>query len=214
MKLAKPSSFKLPVISAAGAPLLLKDAKSFEAFFGVRYIPSLQYENWEIEGEIRKRCHKALQKGRIETHALWLGTLHNKELEAAIIPPIVVRWISQEMGYGVFTTSALPAWHFIGEYTGLVKRRGWFKTNLNRYTFMYPKQWRSPKLFIIDGEREGNFTRFINHSDTPNCESIALFWQGVFHIVFRSLRPLAAGEELSYDYGDLYWKRRKKITPS
>jgi SET domain-containing protein len=48
----------------------------------------------------------------------------------------------------------------------------------------------------IDGAVDGNEARLINHSCEPNCEAVEV--NG--HIWIESIRPIAAGEELSYDY--------------
>lgn len=58
-------------------------------------------------------------------------------------------------------------------------------------------------LFTVDAETcidavvGGNEARFINHCCEPNCE--AVLSEGEIHIV--ALRSIAAGEELTYDYG-------------
>jgi len=50
---------------------------------------------------------------------------------------------------------------------------------------------------VIDAAREGNDSRFINHSCEPNCQA---FQEGdrIFIYARRDIQP---GEELSYDYG-------------
>jgi uncharacterized protein len=50
---------------------------------------------------------------------------------------------------------------------------------------------------VIDGGVNGNAARWINHSCEPNCEADE---QGG-RIFIKALRNIAAGEELSYDYG-------------
>lgn len=132
-------------------------------------------------------------------------------METSAVIDVSIRWICPDMGYGVFTNGFLKKWQFVGEYTGVVRRRRLIFPNLNDYCFMYPREWISPKLFTIDSEREGNFTRFINHSDTPNLESVAVFKGGVFHIVFRTTEDILPGKELVYDYGPVYWRKRKKL---
>ena len=67
------------------------------------------------------------------------------------------------------------------------------------------------RAFTIDSEMQGNYTRFINHSETPNVESRSFFYDGVFHIAFRTIREIEVGEELTYDYGEIYWQSRRKI---
>ena len=48
----------------------------------------------------------------------------------------------------------------------------------------------------IDGAVGGNEARFVNHSCEPNCESV----ESDGHIWIESIQPIAAGEELTYDY--------------
>jgi SET domain-containing protein len=188
-------------------------SKDFEANFGVRYLPQLEYADWRVERHIKKLCAYALKKDRVGQLALWLGKLHAKELAEGRIPDIEIEWISEEMGYGAFTNRPIKKWEFVGEYTGIVRRRRWVFPNLNDYCFMYPREWISHRLYTIDSEKEGNFTRFINHSDTPNLESVAVFKDGVFHILFRAVEDILPGKELVYDYGPVYWNKRKKVIP-
>ena len=49
---------------------------------------------------------------------------------------------------------------------------------------------------VIDAAVEGNAARFINHSCEPNCD--AVIDEG--RIWIDTLREVAAGEELAYDY--------------
>jgi hypothetical protein len=48
----------------------------------------------------------------------------------------------------------------------------------------------------IDGAVGGNEARFVNHSCEPNCEAV----ERGGHIWIESIQPIAAGEELTYDY--------------
>jgi len=50
---------------------------------------------------------------------------------------------------------------------------------------------------VIDAKVGGNSSRWINHSCEPNCEAEV----EAGRVFIRALRPIAAGEELFYDYG-------------
>lgn len=50
---------------------------------------------------------------------------------------------------------------------------------------------------VIDGNVDGNAARWINHSCDPSCEAD----EQDGRIFIKALRNIAAGEELSYDYG-------------
>ncbi len=49
---------------------------------------------------------------------------------------------------------------------------------------------------VIDGSRGGSEAGFVNHSCDPNCEIVIARRRVYIH----SLRDIAAGEELTYDY--------------
>ena len=53
------------------------------------------------------------------------------------------------------------------------------------------------KKYDIDGNFPWNTARLINHSCEPNCEA----WQTGKKIHIHALRDIAAGEELTFDYG-------------
>ena len=50
---------------------------------------------------------------------------------------------------------------------------------------------------VIDGGSGGNKARRINHACDPNCEAD----EKNGRVFIKSIRPIAAGEELNYDYG-------------
>lgn len=49
---------------------------------------------------------------------------------------------------------------------------------------------------VIDATRTGNSARFINHSCAPNCEAV----EEEGRIFIETIRKVAAGDELTYDY--------------
>ena len=56
---------------------------------------------------------------------------------------------------------------------------------------------------VIDAASGGNEARFINHSCDPNCDAVvedARIW-------IETIRPVAAGEELAYDYAYVLQER-------
>lgn len=183
-----------------------------EKLLHMRYLSHLEFSNWKVESFVKKRCNAAKKKGKIGELALWLGQLHGKDIEQAKIPDIGVRWIGEKIGYGVFATKSLKKWQYIGEYTGTLRQRRLFFPNINDYCFMYPNEWISLKALTIDSQTSGNYTRYINHNDSPNCESVAVYHSGIFHIIFRTIEEIPEGQQLTYDYGDVYWNRRKKLT--
>ena len=66
---------------------------------------------------------------------------------------------------------------------------------------------------VIDGNVDGNASRWINHSCEPSCEAD----EQDGRVFIKALRNIAAGEELSYDYGlvidEPYTKKLKADFP-
>lgn len=56
----------------------------------------------------------------------------------------------------------------------------------------------------LDGNVSWNMARFANHSCDPNCEALVVAGR----VWITALRPIAAGEEITFDYGYPYeaWK--------
>jgi SET domain-containing protein len=101
-------------------------------------------------------------------------------------------------GRGVFARVPIPAGVRLIEYRG--KRI----TNAEADA-LYPEDLSRPYhtfLFAIDGDvvidagRGGNMARWINHSCDPNCD--AVIDDG--RVWIESVRDIAPGEELTYDY--------------
>ena len=108
-------------------------------------------------------------------------------------------------GNGVFALADIPKGIELIEYQG--KRlthaqadRLYANTSDSGHTFLFTLNDK----YVIDANSEGNIARWINHSCAPNCR--ALLEDSADgnprndRVLIESLRPLRAGEELTYDY--------------
>jgi SET domain-containing protein len=99
-------------------------------------------------------------------------------------------------GKGCYAQEFIPAGAFIVEYVGELipaeeaYRREQDPTRSGIYTFWTSDEW------AIDGYREENTARFINHSCAPNCDYRI---EGRRVLIFAA-QDIAPGEELSIDY--------------
>jgi len=101
-------------------------------------------------------------------------------------------------GKGVFARVPIPAGVRLIEYRG--------KRITNAVAdALYPEDPEVPYhtfLFAIDGDvvidagRGGNMSRWINHSCDPNCDAVV----DEGRVWIQSIRDIAPGEELTYDY--------------
>lgn len=180
----------------------------FEKAMQLTFLPNLAFSCSSVFNKIEKLCQKAHKRGEIEKRQKWLGALFAEDIEHGIHPDLVIRWVDGRVGYGVFTAKDLAPFTFIGEYTGEVRKRC-REDRKNSYCFDYSIGEGKKSAFIIDAEKKGNITRFINHSDTPNLEPISVFSNNIMHVILLTRSWIAAGSQLTYDYGEEYWKKRQ-----
>ena len=172
------------------------------------YLSRNEYVNENVRSAVYKRCSLVDRKGKVERERRWLGAYYAKELESEQFAPFEIKRMSARMGYGVFARTALLPRAFIGEYTGYVRRKKLLFAKSSDYCFGLETHmgWLG---YVIDAEQGGNMTRFLNHSEKPNLEPVAIFHKGLIRIILRALRPIAKGEQLTYDYGIDYWRKRE-----
>jgi uncharacterized protein len=102
-------------------------------------------------------------------------------------------------GLGLFAVRAIAKREYIVTYSGRritteeAQRRE--RRSKARYMFELNSRW------TIDGSSRRNLGRYINHSCRPNAEPVLRKRK----IVLVALRAIAAGEEITYDYGEEYF---------
>ena len=153
-----------------------------------------------------------LRRGLLSTpthEAIELGQRFIGKIQAAYLPSVSVRKMEGEIGYGLFAEEGIEPGSYVGEYTGIVRKNDIrrYLEPLNNYCYEYPVVDSLDRSFVIDAT-QGNFTRFINHSFTPNLKPIHVYYAGFYHLIFLSLRKIEIGEQLFYDYGKNYWYLR------
>ncbi len=101
-------------------------------------------------------------------------------------------------GKGAFALRDIPAGRKIVEYIGEritdeeASRRYDDSRAKRHHTFLFDLEDNT----CIDARRIGNDAKYINHSCEPNCEAI----NEDGRIFIHSLKAIAAGAELTYDY--------------
>ena len=109
-------------------------------------------------------------------------------------------------GNGVFALTDIAAGVELIEYRG--KRlthaqadRLYANTSETGHTFLFTLNDK----YVIDANSEGNIARWINYSCAPNCRALVEESEDGNarndRVLIETLRPLVAGEELTYDYG-------------
>jgi SET domain-containing protein len=102
-------------------------------------------------------------------------------------------------GLGLFATAPIAKGAFIVEYRG--RRIGHAEAERREARgarYMFEIDGRS----TIDGSSRRNLARYANHCCRPNAESD--LHQG--KVILRAIRDIAAGEQITYDYGRDYFE--------
>ncbi|KAG9391383.1 SET domain-containing protein [Carpediemonas membranifera] len=104
--------------------------------------------------------------------------------------------------WGVFSGELIPADTLLVEYVGR-----WVQSEvvIDRRADLYNLTVGSDYMFkvpdgVIDATHEGNMGRMLNHSCAPNCKSRVISGANGSRVGLFTLRAIAPGEELTYDY--------------
>lgn len=180
-----------------------KSRKAIENDFEITYYPTMRFVSTKAEQEIKKRFKKWLEKPAIRAQNDRLRLFCEKEVRRGDEISYEIRKVNKTVGYGVFAKKTIQPLAYIGEYTGLLTDH---YDEESPYLFDYKIAGRSSR-FLIDATKQGNFTRFINHSHhTPNVSVIEVVIDGFSHIVLLSNQLIHPGDELTFDYSEDYWE--------
>ena len=109
-------------------------------------------------------------------------------------------------GSGVFASQVIAAEIELTDYCGKLISHAAADSKYtgsadSGHTFLFTLN----EQYIIDANVDGNDARWINHSCAPNCRAIVAESESGKpsdeRVVIESLRAIALGEELTYDYG-------------
>jgi len=142
-------------------------------------------------------------------------TSRSSRIKPVVLLPAVVVRRSVVHGRGVFAVHAIPKGSRIIEYTGerishaKADRRYSKQHETSAHTMLFAVDANT----VIDATQIGGRARWINHSCKPNCETVAEDGR----IFIEAIRPIRAGQELSYDYNLILEERhspqRKRVHP-
>ncbi|XP_029294652.1 histone-lysine N-methyltransferase EHMT1a [Cottoperca gobio] len=120
---------------------------------------------------------------------------------------------TQKMGWGVRAMQDIPQGTFICEYVGEIITDAEADKREND-SFLFTLDNKVGDVHCIDARLFGNIGRFINHLCEPNLLAVRVF---TMHqdlrfprIAFFSSRSIKAGEQIGFDYGDHYWRLKRK----
>ncbi len=208
--------YRLPLIQSLGgkapAPfcsqpsVAIEREQDREKLRELTYLPYPIFPDSQTLDEILNRSSKAKLDDVIPPEKIWMGIYFDKEIQRGLIPKIAIRWIDDEVGFGIFAAQKIPSCAFVGEYTGLIQKSSKQYLQGKTYCVRYTTWQMGRRKFTVDAENQGNFTRFINHSSTPNIGLQSVYWRGMPRMIFITLKEIPLGAQLTFDYGQFFWK--------
>jgi len=175
--------------------------------FGLEYLYNLIFESYESFTDVLKQCPYLLRTA-IGNPNRQLAEQFKDQLSMGYVAPVTIKWIDSKIGYGLFANDFIAKGSFVGEYTGLVRRLYRNAPDHNVYCFYYPTKLWSAKYYVVDALWQGNETRYINHSFTPNLNPAYLLDRNLLHLCFIANQDILPGTELRFNYGNDFWKNR------
>ncbi|KAM8866577.1 histone-lysine N-methyltransferase EHMT1a [Synchiropus picturatus] len=120
---------------------------------------------------------------------------------------------TRTMGWGVRAMQDIPQGTFVCEYVGEIITDG-EADKRDDDSFLFTLDNKVGDVYCVDARLFGNISRFINHLCEPNLLAVRVF---TMHqdlrfprVAFFSSRDIKSGEQLGLDYGDNYWKVKRK----
>jgi len=185
----------------------------FKEVMGVEYSKELRFKSPELRRAAEARCRFAHLRGKLRPKQIWTGCYYARDILSGSEIDATIVWIDERVGYGVFTNRDIPAHTYVGEYTGVLRRPYFFKDKTNYYCFncyitmsFWEQNLWAP--YLVDAQDVGNFTRYINHSSSPNLGMASAYCNEMLHIIFYASSFIPKGTQLLYDYGPTYWEKR------
>jgi len=202
---ARSKSHRIKFCKESLKPLQSLTIEEFEEISGMTYLTEPAFRSRGSYERVKRLTLKAVAEGNISHRSRWLGDHYGDRLREGFIHDVSIRWVDDEMQYGLFAENEIPRNAFLGEYTGLIKPCTIFSGDVNEYCFRYPLYNQKFIVYTIDAKMQGNEMSFINHSNSPNCEAVVAFYDDLFHMCLRALNPIKKGDQLFFDYGNEKW---------
>jgi len=123
-------------------------------------------------------------------------TQESFEVKASTIPAA---------GLGLFSRVHIGIEETIGYYTGEIIT--WEELRNGRFSGSDYILALTSTLLVVGEGPKANYTRYINHSTSPNAFLIvSTRWKTAR---FEAIREIAPGDEIFFNYGEDYWEAAK-----
>jgi hypothetical protein len=155
-------------------------------------VANIVFGSAEVEARMRRITR---QTNKTDEEAI--GTTRAEDVPIEVMDTHTIK------NLGAFARHEIAKGAFIGEYAGEVTVLSAVRKRKSEYLFNLGSG------LTIDASRQGNATRFMNHSSDEyacNVSAMIVNHRGTRRVVFHAKRPILCGEEMMYDYGEDFAK--------
>lgn len=160
------------------------------------------WARWVLDNEAKLYQTKA--ESDVLLKILMLG-----QRSPILLPKLYLSFVSDVIGHGVFAHQCIYNGDFINEYIG--------EFGLTRDSEKQDSPYLIEKDCLdenvnwwIDSQRTGNYSRFINHSNSPNSKLYFTFFKGRYRVFAMAIKDIEPDEQILFDYGDDYWSHTQE----
>ncbi|CAG8592270.1 1724_t:CDS:2, partial [Paraglomus occultum] len=126
---------------------------------------------------------------------------------------IYVRWVDENLRFGLFAGRDFEIGELLGIYTGeyvggrVELEYAWEYNYLVQATNKKGEAVRC----VIDARNKGNYLRFANHKDVDyNGEATYVMYNNMWFVLYVVKNNIKAHEQIFVNYGEAYWADRTK----
>lgn len=191
----------------------------FKKYFGIEtsivYLTDVKVQK-KIEKSFKRswsrfypRALPIISDYRIDRFDAFFRQLERDGTDERYTRRVAIRFINKVVGYGVFAKEDIPPYSTLTHYAGILMLDKEINVNHDS-TFSFSDY----KAFSIDGAKQGNWARFMNHCPEKERGNNVIPWEHYIEkgprIVFTAgAHGIKRGRQLLYSYGDEYWKDKQ-----
>jgi len=145
------------------------------------YILELMFSGFHIEKDIefREKYGKVMQEDTGESG-------------------LVLAWINEEVGWGVYAAKDYLPGDYIVRYGGMLEEEE--KVESKSYNLMV-----SFEGYVLSALQHRNLGGMVNHSFFPNAETQCVFEKGAEQAILTAKEYIPKGKQILIDYSSSYW---------
>jgi hypothetical protein len=174
-----------------------EETEKFFSSLGLKYCSYLIFDKKDKKVINNKKINKKNKKIN-EKYAKLLCYKNQKNK----LPKLYIKFISDDLGFGLFANQSFQKDDYIGEFCGIVTSNP--DSSSDNYSYSYIDNTD----IVIAPRKTGNELQFANHSK----ENANVNWKHIIgldnkeHVIFVATKEIKKDEQILIDYGDDYWK--------